>query len=300
MNLPVPPPPGSPRYPDAVGASLPGTGVPQRPDRVASGERGPSRARRRRWSITALVTAGVLVVGATGLTSLADAVRGSVAPVPPPVSSSASPAEPVPSSAEYTFLGRSLLGGPVRWDPCETITYGLDLRQAPAYAAADAAEAIERVADATSLELVETAPGVGSLDPTFSRMVERERGITDLGPDMVIVWTSHERYERLRDVHDLKRSIATTFPFVTGGVRSRLIGAIVLVDSRTTRPGGYGGWWSHGPTLLHEMGHAVGLGHVDDAGEIMYDGQQPTLTMSDWGQGDLEGLGRLGRTDECS
>jgi hypothetical protein len=104
-----------------------------------------------------------------------------VAPVAPPASSSASPAEPVPSSAANTFLGRSLLGGPVRWDPCETVTYALDLRQAPAYAAADAAEA-----------------------------------------------------------------------------------------------------------------------NVDDAGEIMYDGLQPTLTMSDWGQGDLEGLGRLGRTDECS
>ena len=43
--------------------------------------------------------------------------------------------------------------------------------------------------------------------------------------------------------------------------------------------------------LLHELGHLVGLAHVDDQGEIMYaDG----VTRTSYGAGDLDGLARLG------
>jgi len=43
--------------------------------------------------------------------------------------------------------------------------------------------------------------------------------------------------------------------------------------------------------FLHELGHLVGLAHVDDRGEIMFaDG----VTRTDYGTGDLDGLARLG------
>ncbi len=46
--------------------------------------------------------------------------------------------------------------------------------------------------------------------------------------------------------------------------------------------------------LLHELGHLVGLAHVDDRGEIMYaDG----VTRTTYGTGDLDGLARLGAGD---
>ena len=41
----------------------------------------------------------------------------------------------------------------------------------------------------------------------------------------------------------------------------------------------------------HEFGHLVGLGHVDDGGELMYD---KNLRVTTYGPGDLEGLARLG------
>jgi len=44
--------------------------------------------------------------------------------------------------------------------------------------------------------------------------------------------------------------------------------------------------------VMHELGHVVGLGHVDDPGELMYD---DNVGRTDFGPGDLRGLAILGR-----
>lgn len=44
----------------------------------------------------------------------------------------------------------------------------------------------------------------------------------------------------------------------------------------------------------HELGHVVGLDHVDDPGELMY---EATLERITYGPGDREGLARLGSVD---
>ena len=41
----------------------------------------------------------------------------------------------------------------------------------------------------------------------------------------------------------------------------------------------------------HEFGHVVGLDHVDDPAELMYESNVGT---TDYGPGDLEGMARLG------
>lgn len=50
--------------------------------------------------------------------------------------------------------------------------------------------------------------------------------------------------------------------------------------------------------LLHELGHLVGLDHVDSRAELMY---RTTTGRLDYGRGDREGLVRLGKgTQSCS
>ncbi len=44
--------------------------------------------------------------------------------------------------------------------------------------------------------------------------------------------------------------------------------------------------------VLHELGHVVGLDHVDDPNELMY---PMTSTRLDFGPGDREGLALLGQ-----
>jgi hypothetical protein len=45
--------------------------------------------------------------------------------------------------------------------------------------------------------------------------------------------------------------------------------------------------------VLHELGHLVGLAHVDDEAQLLYHETVPGVT--DFAAGDLEGLARLGR-----
>lgn len=45
-------------------------------------------------------------------------------------------------------------------------------------------------------------------------------------------------------------------------------------------------------TIMHELGHLVGLDHVDEPGQLMQPQGRPLLTT--WGEGDLSGLAVLG------
>jgi predicted Zn-dependent protease len=44
--------------------------------------------------------------------------------------------------------------------------------------------------------------------------------------------------------------------------------------------------------VLHELGHALGLAHVNDASEVMYPEAQ--IKVTDLGAGDRRGLAALG------
>jgi len=52
---------------------------------------------------------------------------------------------------------------------------------------------------------------------------------------------------------------------------------------------------SWGSTLLHEVGHLVGLDHVDDPEQLMY--PYPLAGIAEFGDGDLLGLAALGAHD---
>ncbi|MBI3649388.1 MAG: matrixin family metalloprotease, partial [Actinobacteria bacterium] len=63
---------------------------------------------------------------------------------------------------------------------------------------------------------------------------------------------------------------------------------------------GFDSRYSDGLVLMHELGHIVGLDHVKDPNEVMFESRVlPGAAVDDWGPGDLEGLHLLGRDAGC-
>jgi Matrixin len=82
-------------------------------------------------------------------------------------------------------------------------------------------------------------------------------------------------------------------PVVAGpdGVRYRIAGTVALSRDYYSYLAGKDDHAEELAVILHELGHVLGLAHVDSPRELMYDGNNGTER---YGPGDLEGLRQLG------
>ncbi|HEX5936880.1 MAG TPA: matrixin family metalloprotease [Actinomycetota bacterium] len=280
---------------------------PERRDSVPS----PQPAERRSGSalfvvfVVTCVLAGAL--GALAVSSLLEEPRQLAAPPPGPTaapSATASPSEtpsPTPSprpkvDGAFRFLGR-IAGAPVRWNPCQTITYAVNTGGASPPVIPDLRAALRRVTDATGIPF----RPVGRTGESFFRAYERMRFRGVARSELLVIWVDHERYERiLRQVGDRRPSIA--FAKTMAGIssdRDQYFGGIIVIDEDATATRGFNYRYTHGSVLLHELGHIMGLDHVRDPDQLMYSGRHPDFSLRDYGPGDLEGLRRLGTDAGC-
>jgi hypothetical protein len=268
----------------------------------------PDPPERRSPLFAAFVVATVLAVVLGGLaiwSVLAEpgARRAALPPIDAP-SATPSPSEtPTPSPSRrppvdgaFRFLER-VGGGPVRWDPCQTITYAVNTGGAAPPVIPDLREALRRVTDATGVAF----RPVGRTGESFFRTYERMRYGEVGRKELIVIWVDHERYVSiLRRVGDRRSSIAfaKTMAGISGN-QDQYFGGIIVVDEDATSTRGFGYRYAHGSVLLHELGHIMGLDHVKDPDQLMYSGRHPNFGLRDYGDGDLEGLRRLGRDAGC-
>ncbi len=110
---------------------------------------------------------------------------------------------------------------------------------------------------------------------------------------VLIAWVRPEETDvfggETRSVLGATQAIAApgTSVFVTG---------IVAINVGLPQVPGFSDPGQEGPTLLHELGHLVGLGHVQAPFELM---NRDGGGVVDYGAGDLAGLRRLGRSAGC-
>ncbi|MCO7218443.1 matrixin family metalloprotease [Klenkia sp. PcliD-1-E] len=175
----------------------------------------------------------------------------------------------------HAFIQEHPDGTPVTWDPCSPIGYAVNWDHAPAGALELLTDAVDSVEDATGLTF--QAVGATRVSPTSASAVD----VLPAGAEVLVSWVPTADEQLYRD----GEALAWARPVVTGGVYTR--GQVSLdadwfaAASREQARG----------VLLHELGHLVGLDHVDDPSQLMDAGGSRGRVYQ---QGDLEGLAELG------
>jgi hypothetical protein len=197
------------------------------------------------------------------------------------------------TSSTQLFKYSTVVGGKaVRWNPCEPIKWKFRTAGAPTGSGTVVKAAVARIALATGIRFV--YDGTTTATPTSRWLPQSSTSIRPL----LIGWTDGAHSDLLAGRPASVLGVTRTAYFATsrdGVALAATKGAVIALDRTNRLP--LTGAVSWKTTLLHELGHAMGLDHVGNSRQLMY----PVLQRTLYGlqSGDLAGLYRLGRAAGC-
>lgn len=205
------------------------------------------------------------------------------APAPPPTTPAPPPTTPAPTT---TVADQGVWrawrvnpdGSPVRYDGCAPIPYVTRLHTGPSFARAELDWAIRQIEMASGLDL----QWAGDVTAPNSAGWPVHIGFASEDEVFMPSWASGYGESDVEDV---------------GGGFFRYVGGRVILRPDHDWTPGLESRNPLGTMFLHELGHLVGLGHVDAPNEIM-----TTLgngTVRALGPGDRRGLAAIGPGDRC-
>jgi hypothetical protein len=202
------------------------------------------------------------------------------------------------TDADYAVWGRTEDGHPLRWDACRPIDLVLSVPDAPPGAEQDVREAAAHIASASGLQL--RLLGISDERPSALRpLVVREQRGWRWNPVLIAWMTPEEARAAGIPLEMQDRGVALPVTVRADDREGYVTGQVVLNAARgDLRPGFVDRSDAWGATLLHELGHLIGLAHVEDTGQLMSldPGRGPVVL----GDGDLAGLELLGATAGCT
>jgi hypothetical protein len=201
------------------------------------------------------------------------------------------PPLPPPGGGPHVFATFQTNGvTPVAYDPCRQVHYVIRPDEQPDGGEAIVQAAIARLSQATGLQFVYDGPT--DEVPSDDRPSFQPDRYGDRWAPVLVAWQTDVENPTLAG--DVVGQGGSTAVSLGDGPRVYLTGSVVLDSAQF--PGilqrRNGAAIAQG-IVLHELGHVVGLDHVDDDGQLMYPQTVPGLV--DFHDGDLEGLSRLGR-----
>ncbi|MGY2129426.1 matrixin family metalloprotease [Blastococcus sp. SYSU DS0617] len=258
-------------------------------------------ARLRRWLtaavVLAAVVAGALLLDRAGLPGSRVAPLAGNAGFPSPGGDAAGEPLGVPLDAPavggtHAFVAlQPGSGRPVAYDPCRPIRYVVRPDDAPPGTEGLLEEAFSRVSAITGLQFVEEGPT--DEQPSSDREPFQPDRYGDRWAPVLVSWQTERDDPELVTAAGRAGSAWVSRP---GGPRVYVTGSVTLDAADFAEILGYpGGYDIARAIVLHELGHLVGLGHIDDPSQLMY---PETGTALDFASGDLTGLAQLGR-GEC-
>ena len=196
----------------------------------------------------------------------------------------------------YAFMATSPDGQAVAYSSCRPIDYVVNPAGMPPEGPRLIADAIGQVSTATGLKF--TDEGATTEPPSEHRPVRQPDRYHQQWAPVLIAWSTPDQYPALRTAGaggDLIEGVGGSTSLQPGGsqVSYYVTGEVVLsrdaLAQLLRRPTGY---VRARAVLLHELGHLVGLNHVQDRNELM----DPVLSgLTGYGPGDRAGLARLGQ-----
>jgi hypothetical protein len=200
------------------------------------------------------------------------------------------PLPPPPGGGPYTFISTQTDGvAPVAYDPCRPVHYVIRPDDAPAGGEEVITAAVARVSEVTGLQFVYDG---GTDEPTtLDREIFQPDRYGDRWAPVLIAWESDVQNPALAG--EIVGEGGSTAVSLGDGPQVLVTGTVSLdagqfpqiLDRR------------HGTAIarafvLHELGHLVGLGHVEDDQQLMY--PETHGDVLDFAAGDLTGLAALG------
>ena len=198
---------------------------------------------------------------------------------PPPV---------LPDAGPHQFLAvQSDASSPVTYDPCRPLSYVVNARTAPPGGDALLFDAVETISQSTGLRFQYEGP---TDEPaTQERLAFQRARYGDRWAPILIAWSDPGEMPALHgDVTGNGGSTRVHLPF--GGPTVYVSGRISLDGPQLGEMLARKGDVPVRGTILHELGHLVGLDHVDDPAQLMY----RTSHYGEFQRGDMAGLARLG------
>lgn len=198
----------------------------------------------------------------------------------------------VPDGGTYAFLAHQPgdANEPVAWDPCDEIHYEINPDGAPFDAAETedfVEEAVDVVAHYAGLEF--------EYDGRTDRRPEWDRQfVPSIGrhEPVLIAWAAEDEVAELEgDVAGIGGALAVEVD--PGGWLRYVTGGVTLDSDAFEEIGSvFGDGGERRAILLHELGHLVGLDHVDSPDELMF---ADNIGTREFATGDLNGLIAVGQ-----
>jgi hypothetical protein len=193
-----------------------------------------------------------------------------------------------PGSGGYKFL-RNSSGELARYDPCRPIHYVVRDQNTPPGGDEAIQQAVAAVSKATGLKFIDD--GATTETPDINRPAYEPARYGDRWAPVLIAWTNPTEVPRLKgDAGGLGGS--WSYSDGTGHGSAYVSGHVYLDTAelqnldQTTH-----GDVTYKLVIEHELGHLVGLDHVDDPHQVMYPSAHG---LSGYSAGDLRGLAIAG------
>ncbi len=258
---------------------------------------GRPRPQSARWGVLACAV-GALITGMVILPGQAARWGRAAAGLPTAGREEAAAPRGVPApvlypAQTYTFLAvQDDATTPVTYDPCRPVHYVVRAAGEPRGGRELLTEAVAEISAQTGLQFV--ADGSTDEEPSAQRRSYQPLRYGDRWAPVLVAWrTASENPDFATDVVGQARSVSvalkgTPRTYVTGQIwlDTTRIGAMINDPDPQQRR-------LARAVVQHELGHLVGLGHVDDPMQVMFPTASPVIT--ELGPGDRTGLARLGQ-----